>query len=71
METGRGRKNALGICCARVGGNRVSRDRVVGEYTSDEKTIKSLAYTELIAPLIKAIQELKIELDDLRARVGK
>ena len=44
---------------------------IVGEYTSDEKTIKSLAYTELIAPLIKAIQELKIELDDLRARVGK
>ena len=42
---------------------------IVGEYVSKGETIKSLAYTELIAPLVKAVQELRAEVDGLRLQV--
>ena len=43
---------------------------IVGEYSSKGETIKSLAYTELIAPLVKAVQELRAEVEMLKRGSG-
>lgn len=41
---------------------------IVGEYASENKKVKSLAYTELIAPLVKAVQELTAEVEMLKSK---
>lgn len=43
---------------------------IVGEYASEGAAVKSLAYTELIAPLVKAVQELRAEIDVLKRGSG-